>query len=540
MYSVLLVDDEALIREAISENTNWEELGFTLTGTCKNGKEALEAIKKNPPDLLLTDICMPYMDGMELARHVYEDYKGIKMVIISGYDEFEYAKLAVKYQVSEYILKPITARELSDTLRKVKISLDEAGTADRSPKKMRGSMEGMAPLVHERFLNSLLSGNVTRQEVEKRFGSMQENPGFLLNGTRFLTGMIHVDRLQDFLQKGEGTGKSLAYFSVLNTAGDILKRHGAGIAFQDAQEQTMLLFAGDRDLTQKAYSTGEEICRELKEKLDLPCTIALGTEVSAVEEIHESAASMRKAMDQRFLLGGDKVIVPGAGDTLGERKELDVPAMMEPVLLGIRSSDQGEVRESTQKFIRGVRECGGTKNRTIFFIQNAVLAVMSGLGSGLSGEEEILLQERELLNAVYGREYLYEAEKDLIRFFLGLTEKLQEKKDGAGRRQAVLALDYIEKNFGNSQVSLNSVCNHLAMSTSYFSSVFKEQTGETFIEALTRKRMDKAKELLENTSKKTCEIAWEVGYSDPHYFSSTFKKMTGMTPRAYGRKMRDR
>ena len=124
MYKVLLVDDEALIREAISENTKWNELGYELVGACKNGKEAIEKIKENPPDLLLTDICMPYVDGMDLTKFVYENYRDTKVVIISGYDEFEYAKNAVKYQVVEYILKPITAVELSETLKKVREKLD--------------------------------------------------------------------------------------------------------------------------------------------------------------------------------------------------------------------------------------------------------------------------------------------------------------------------------------------------------------------------------------------------------------------------------
>ena len=117
MYKVLLVDDEALIREAISENTRWKELGYELMGTCKNGREAIERLDQEEADLVLTDICMPYVDGMELTRYLYEKHKGVKVIIISGYDDFEYAKTAVKYQVMDYILKPITAKELAQTGR---------------------------------------------------------------------------------------------------------------------------------------------------------------------------------------------------------------------------------------------------------------------------------------------------------------------------------------------------------------------------------------------------------------------------------------
>ena len=140
MYRVLLVDDEALIREAISENTKWNELGYELAGTCKNGREAKDFIEREQVDLLLTDICMPHMDGMELTKFVYEEHREIKVVIISGYDEFEYAKKAVKYQVAEYILKPITAVELSETLLKVREKLDEERLKKENIKRIRGGL----------------------------------------------------------------------------------------------------------------------------------------------------------------------------------------------------------------------------------------------------------------------------------------------------------------------------------------------------------------------------------------------------------------
>ncbi|MBD9157626.1 MAG: response regulator, partial [Lachnospiraceae bacterium] len=116
MYKVLLVDDEALTREAISENIPWGKLGFELVASCENGRDAMEVIRQKKPDLVLTDICMPYVDGIELAKYIFENCPDTKTIIISGYDEFEYAKQAVRYQVMEYILKPITPSELTEVL----------------------------------------------------------------------------------------------------------------------------------------------------------------------------------------------------------------------------------------------------------------------------------------------------------------------------------------------------------------------------------------------------------------------------------------
>ena len=139
MYKVLLVDDEILIREAIRENIHWKEMGFELIADCENGREAMEVIRNNPPDLVLTDICMPYVDGIELARYIHENCPDTRTVIISGYDEFEYAKQAVRYQVMEYILKPVTPAELTEVLEKARASLDETRAKSETLKKLKGA-----------------------------------------------------------------------------------------------------------------------------------------------------------------------------------------------------------------------------------------------------------------------------------------------------------------------------------------------------------------------------------------------------------------
>ena len=164
MYRVLLVDDEALVREAISAKIRWEELGYELAGACKNGKEALEFIRQNPVDLLLTDICMPFMDGMELSRQVYTDFPQIHIVIFSGYNEFEYAKNAMKYRVEEYLLKPVTARELTDTLCSLKRKLDEERKEDESNRELQQEYRKNRSLVRAKALTNLVLGNKTMEE----------------------------------------------------------------------------------------------------------------------------------------------------------------------------------------------------------------------------------------------------------------------------------------------------------------------------------------------------------------------------------------
>ena len=207
MYKVLLVDDEALIREAISENTKWEELGYELIGTCKNGREAIAKMEQDPADLLLTDICMPYVDGIELTKYTYEHFRETKVVIISGYDDFEYAQTAVKYQVMDYILKPITATELAETLTTIKEKLDKERFQKSDIQKIKGAYIRNLPILKGRFLNSLLAGNLSAEEVRERLKDYKLN----LKGSRFVTALVAGDDLEPFLQQSEEFKTDLAY-----------------------------------------------------------------------------------------------------------------------------------------------------------------------------------------------------------------------------------------------------------------------------------------------------------------------------------------
>lgn len=131
MYRVLLVDDEILIRNVISQSIKWLELGYVLAGTCKNGKEAVEFIKNHPVDVVLTDICMPYLDGMELTKFIFHNFNKINVIIFSGFNDFEYAKNAIRYKVKEYLIKPVTTCELSKTLISLKDQMDKKKEEDK-------------------------------------------------------------------------------------------------------------------------------------------------------------------------------------------------------------------------------------------------------------------------------------------------------------------------------------------------------------------------------------------------------------------------
>ncbi len=536
MYKVLLVDDEALTREAVSENIPWGDMGYELIASCENGREAMEQMKLNTPDLLLTDICMPYVDGIELARYVYENHPDTRTVIISGYDEFEYAKQAVRYQVMEYILKPVTPKELMEVLVRAKESLDEELDRIKTLKKLRGAYVSNRPLLRGRFLNSLLRGGERPDSLEEKM----EELDLSLTGCFFNTAIVEGDDLSPFLNQYADVRDDLALFAICNIAQELIEKNGQGAAFQNMEGKTVIIFCGrtEKEVNKEIEKTTQEIQQIIRHLLLIETTIGVGQMVSDILSLNQSYESAWQAMEQKFLAGGGQVLWWELMEEPKSSAFIDVSQWAGRVVQAIKGGSREEIEETIETFTQVIRDSYVNRNRSIIYMQNLLLTVIGTANLVKEKENAIVEEEKELLNRIYEREHLADMAKDVTTICIHISRLWEEQRGSYGKRQARMALDYINDNYMNSEVNLNSVCSHLAISTSYFSTLFKSCTGETFIEALTKKRMEEAMKLLENTSMKAYEVAREVGFSDPHYFSIAFKKATGRTPTEYARENR--
>ena len=537
MYKVLLVDDEALIREAISENIQWSEMGFHFMGACENGRQAMEAIEKEQPDLLLTDINMPFVDGMELTKFVYENYPDTKVIIISGFDEFEYAKNAVKYQVLEYILKPITPSEFLETLLRVKKMFDERRESQRNMKKIRSAYVSNLPMAQGRYLHHILNGTADYSKVTEK----QEELRLNLQAEFYNTALVEGDSLEPFISQYENIKDELALFAICNITAEIVAEEKIGLAFQGMDEKTVILFMGNEKelLKTRMKEVLPKVRQAIEQFLNIQTTVAVGKTVSSLEELSDSFAKTKSALEYKFMLGGNQIFDAEEYEQIrNSAKYVDVFEWATQIATAIRTHKTEEISEKTDRFIEQIKMSYINKNRSFVYVQNLVLSVINLLELPEELEEEIYDRERWFMNQMNRCENLDEVAKSIHQTFGFIGHVMLKQRDSYGKRQAMLALDYIEKNYGDSSVTLNSVCSALAMSTSYFSSIFKSYTGETFIECLTKKRMEKAKVLLEHGKLKTYEIAEAVGYSDAHYFSIAFKKAVGKTPTEYAKEVR--
>ncbi|HUX22634.1 MAG TPA: response regulator, partial [Spirochaetia bacterium] len=192
MYKFLIIDDEPVVREGISENIDWASHGYTLVGACRDGREGIAAIEELCPDVVLTDICMPFADGLELAAFIADRYPETKTILLTGYDEFEYAQEAVKLKVSDFLLKPITAEELRAILDRVRLELDEERRRKEDLYTLRRQLQESLPLLRERFFNRLIRGEVLEPEVSAKLALL----GIELSGPVFNVVLIDPDRVE--------------------------------------------------------------------------------------------------------------------------------------------------------------------------------------------------------------------------------------------------------------------------------------------------------------------------------------------------------
>ena len=363
MIKVFLVEDEAIIRRGIKKNVEWEKNGFEFVGEAGDGEYAYPQILKTEPDILITDIKMKFMDGLELSHLVKKILPNTKIIILSGYNEFEYAKEAITIGISEYLLKPVTAASLTAVLRKVKEEIREEKEKSRL--------------------------------LERYFVSYEKYNAFLDK-----TDYTGVDRklIQDFLKLG---------------------------------------------------SAGEEGMF-----------------------IDEYLAAVGENNYRSFLL----------------RQYMTI-----------------DIFFCVQEFLKGLSVCADE--------------IPPELGD-IKYIPKIVVSEEQTVS------YL----KELFAFAISERDRVSGNRYGS---LIDTAKQYLAEHFESNDVSLNTVAAQVGVSSSYFSSIFKQETGQSFVEYLTKLRIDKACELLRCTTLRTAEIGERVGYNDPHYFSATFKKVTGVSPKDY-------
>lgn len=532
---VFLVEDEMVIRRGIKNSIDWEKEGYIFCGEASDGELAYPMIIKEKPDILITDIRMPFMDGLELCKLVKKELLNIKILILSGYDEFDYAKEAIRLGVTEYLLKPISSGKLLEALNGVSESIRREKEDKDLVRKYMEEMRENTEHEKQKFFEQMIAGNLSMAdalETGKKYEMSLSAGMYNLLLFRFTLG-------EENRKSGELLGEAEYAIEKLT------ERLEYVFEFQRGVEGWAFLLMADNE--EQMSERVKELSKDLEEIMKNYSTIAyfggIGQPVARLRELEESFREAERALAARFTMELNRII---SVDDIRMVQNVDTLDDIEITSFGeiektrtmlekfLNNGVEDEIDEFVDVYINELPE-ENLKSVLMrqYIIMDAYIVMMSFCEKIEGIEGEMQAQSEELKNSMKTIQTVEEI-KNYIRMLL---KKIIGVRDTiSGRRYSdiiEIAKDQIRKTYMSDEISLNTIAAEVGMSPSYFSSIFSKEMGKTFVEYLTEIRMDRAKELLMCSSMKTSEIGYEVGYKDTHYFSYIFKKTQNCTPKEF-------
>jgi len=520
MYKLLIVEDEDMLREALMAGVDWAGLGYEARGA-GDGEQALALALTFRPDIVLTDIRMPFMDGLQLCAKLREALPGTMVAILSGHDEFAYAQEALKLGVREYLQKPVPPEDLVKAVRRLERQVDAARVREHQMSRMRLQLDQAMPLMRQKLLNQLLEQALSQTEVE----DMLRFVGMPLSGESFTVCLIDFEP-----EKGAARDGALIECAALDIIKSEAKTDAA--AFERNRGGAALIYCARTKYKDKerAFVAAliELIRAELYEQLDLATTAAIGEPVDALCQLNRSYLSAHQALRSRATLGRYNTY-----DAFDRREEARLYPFdkSKELLSRLKQGSAAELEEGVVRFFETLRSAG------ILSVENLRVLTIDLLNGAIKLLTEAGKADPARADEAYRRAFSAQSLDDCRDIVLEqLTEAhrlIEEARASCGNQLIEGACAYIAGHYADQGMSLNAAAAHVFVSPTYLSILFKKKLGVTFIDYLINLRLEKAKELLRDTAKRTYEVAAETGYGDPQYFSVCFKKFTGLTPTEY-------
>lgn len=546
MLKIFLAEDEVVVRETIKRMIPWEELGFELVGEAADGEMALPLLIRQHPDLLITDIKMPFMDGLTLARLAKKEIPGLKVVILSGYDDFNYAKQAIGIGVEDYLLKPITKNALIERLSEIRSRYEHEKTQKEYYEKFQREMQAYEKNSSRDFFEALVGGSMDMMEVYKR----AEKLGLDIVAEAYNVLIFTMNCDEDF--SGQRDEYSSWEAESLELLENLFAGHSSAMLFRSNIFSYGVLLKGQRETIEENTRACVDEIRKILSRQDgrREWFLAVGQSVERLSQIQKSYHTASRAFSQRYLYDENILYYdemetmehPGGQAETEDNaylQKVDVNALNPAILQKFLSNG---LQEETENFVKDYFYAIGQepmeslvfRNYVILNVRFSVISFIKGLGCD-TNEMESADTEEVLAESGKNMESAIAYAKKMISQAIEIRDQNSGNKNRSILKTAV---DFIDSHYMDEEISLNTVANVANVSSNHFSTLFSQNMGQTFIEYLTTLRMNKAKELLRCTGMRSSEIAGEIGYKDAHYFSYLFKKTQGMTPSDY-RKARE-
>lgn len=535
MIKVFLVEDEIVIRESIRQMIPWSKYGFELCGEAGDGEMALPMIQELKPDVVITDIRMPFMDGLELSRMVKKELPDTKIVIISGYDDFNYAKTAISIGVEQYLLKPVSRQEFTEVLEKIRMRYEEENAQRVYYEKFEKEMQQYEQNSRRDFFEKLVSGQCSLNEIYEQ--AEQQQIDILASAYNVILFSMNRKEQQEIWT--DRYSKKAA--EVWERVESFIQGREEFLMFRSQAFSYAVVIKGTMETID---ALTEECALQLKELFEasggkLSWFLASGKPVERLSMVPESYESAAKVFALRYTRPDHYMNYSQIETIMSEEKEgvnlqdIDAEAMNAEV---VRTFLGNGLLEETESFVKDYFSMIGEsalesrmfRQYVILNIHFCTVSFVQKLGYG---KEEV---DSDFSSLESTWENPVEQTRNMAVNILKKGIELRDESSKS-RYQTVIgaAIKFINENYMDADMSLNKAACAANVSANHFSALFSQEMNQTFIEYLTELRMKKAKELLRCTDMRSGQIALEIGYKDSHYFSFLFKKTQGCTPSDY-------
>lgn len=512
MYNLIIVDDEEIIRNGFSKFVDWNRLNIKVVELFEDGKEAIEYLKKNDVDIVLTDIKMVEKTGLDVAKFIHENKPYIKTVFISGYKEFAYAKKAIEYKVENYILKPTNFQKVNEIFKEMVKKIDE-----------ERMIQKQIPLLETQFINDLLFGAIHKKtEIEKRAVALGLGDKVFDACACF---EFEIKDNQLFLENNWSYGKERLNMAISNFFKSLNKEMVYYPLFNESDDFTVFAYCKKKnvlDFEQLIKGEIKEICESIKGFIDLSIELL---NFNCFNDFFELA----KYSEKLHVIGNIEEENNILNINMREYKRI-----LQKYKLFFSKINEGNLDE-----IESLNESlfNQLTDQPIQFAQKVVIDLLANLSNKFSqlDVDVISITEGKInYNHILKIRDMNELQNYCLEIYTYIALFINKNKDESAERVIEKAMNYIEENF-QYDISLEDVSNHVFLNSVYFCRYFKQKTGETFTDYLTKIRMNEAIRLIKEGHHKTYEISEKVGYKSSKYFSRVFKQYTGLSPTEYGK-----
>jgi two-component system response regulator YesN len=519
----MLVDDEILFRESIRDCIQWAQEGFEYCGDASDGEIALPLIKQWMPDILITDIKMPFMNGLELSSIVRKVMPDIKIIILSGHDEFEYARSALRIGVEEYCIKPVSAADIIQQLHRVSQKIDSERLEKERIKNLTQLVASQSMRTQEILLTDLCSGFITTAEALHGADSLS-----LHLVAKYYSVIITEFRYRE-------SNVSMDFSLIMQKEAELERTLGQVVEFLSFKrirtEKVWILKGNTAEQLELAINSIQEQ-QGFPDNSSLPIELCFG--IGAIQDrlqgVYDSYIEAEEDKHWRRLTKQNRhAFFTVSGDSVDHTVSLDHIVFIEFLKFG----SQANVGPFVEEFASGLKRLNWNVYFYGYYILNDLIyKVFQSIKEIFRNQEEAA----ELLGMLQKQIETVDGWEKSFVYLINLAELYWlKRKDAADKYKEMLeqVKEYIRRHYHNNQLSLLEAAEYVSVSPSHLSKVFSQETGQTFIEYVTHIRIRKAMDLLRSTHAKSYEVAYQVGYTDAHYFSNLFKKSTGMTTKEF-------